>query len=62
MVRIPFRVMTAIEAVNKNTSSVRIPKYIIRGFPKIRKYVISWNIVHASTVIVPCIEGWIVQA
>ena len=55
-------VMTAIEAVNKNASSVRIPKYIIRGFPKIRKYVISRNIVHASTVIVPCIEGWIVQA
>jgi hypothetical protein len=61
MVRIPFRFMTAIDAVNRKTSRVRIPRYMIRGLPKIRKYEISWNMTHPSTRTVPCISGWIVQ-
>jgi hypothetical protein len=29
--------MTAIDAVNRKASRVRIPRYMMRGFPKIGK-------------------------
>jgi hypothetical protein len=37
IILIPFLFITAIDAVNKNRQRVRIPRYIITGFPKIKK-------------------------
>ena len=37
IVRIPFVFITAIDATSRNRHRVRIPRYMISGFPKIKK-------------------------
>lgn len=61
MVCIPFKFKTAIVAVNKKESRVRMPMYMMSGLPKIKKYVIFRNIFLYSTTIFPVIDGWILQ-